>query len=186
MRGERSSVQSARSGDRIAAVPAYSRSGARRGRRGLPCAIRAESCAGSIPAASIVPANRKIQSSREGASSPGSRPLRPRGLWRTPPWRARGRAVPVAVDPERRREVAVTERLRSCLHAGDAAQLGREVCLARCMFRPERTPCPTRPACSSIRYHQRCTVLEAQAFFGCELANHSPITCHPRDLEPLR
>jgi hypothetical protein len=34
------------------------------------------------------------------------------------------------------------------------------------MFRPERTPWPTRPACSSIRYHHRCTVFDAQGFFG--------------------
>jgi hypothetical protein len=31
------------------------------------------------------------------------------------------------------------------------------VCRARCMLRPLVTPCPTKPAAWSSRYHQRCT-----------------------------
>jgi hypothetical protein len=40
------------------------------------------------------------------------------------------------------------------------------------MFIPDVTPCPTRPACRSILYHQRCTLFTAFGSFRPRVIEH--------------
>jgi hypothetical protein len=72
----------------------------------------------------------------------------------------------VAIDPEGGGVVAVPERLRRGFYARNAAQLGRKRVAGAVYVQARPDAVADEPSLLEHRYHQRCTVLGAYAFFG--------------------
>ncbi len=74
--------------------------------------------------------------------------------------------VLVSVDSERRGQVAVPESLRGGFDARNPTEVGCERVTRPVHVEAGANAVADEAACSSIRYHQQCTVLGAHRFFG--------------------